>query len=331
MSFAGAPSQQDGPASKQGNTAELSETIHKVIPRKVSRKVSTMLGSSSELLDLLLPPACRLCNEPIAGGQDFCRLCEHALTLSESAMSSACRRCGRPGAISTNLHLSRTTPLTEVEATAKPKKSPDECVHCKSERFEFDEVIARWTYQGRVCDAIVAAKYAHQAALGASLGNRLGERACEALKGDIPDKITFVPSHVARQFSRGGNGNIAIAQAVARQISQHLDRRVLGAESLLRTTRKIKKQAWLSDDERRKNVCGAFSVKKSYALLRSPRISPRILRSPRISPRIFDQHILLVDDVLTTGATANEVAKVLREAGARRVTLAVVARAVWST
>ncbi len=47
-------------------------------------------------------------------------------------------------------------------------------------------------------------------------------------------------------------------------------------------------------------------------------------------PRIADRHILVVDDVLTTGATANEVAGVLKDAGASRVTVAVVARAVGS-
>ncbi len=84
----------------------------------------------------------------------------------------------------------------------------------------------------------------------------------------------------------------------------------------MRTTRRIDKQAWLDDAQRLENVRDAFSLKNSYALLRSPRIANR--------------HILVVDDVLTTGATANEVARVLRDDGARRVSLAVVARAVRS-
>jgi predicted amidophosphoribosyltransferase len=86
---------------------------------------------------------------------------------------------------------------------------------------------------------------------------------------------------------------------------------------LLRTRRRIAKQAWLDDRSRVENVRDAFSLKKSYALFRSPEIAGR--------------HILVIDDVLTTGATANEVARVLRDGGgAQRVSLAVVARAVRS-
>ena len=126
---------------------------------------------------------------------------------------------------------------------------------------------------------------------------------------DLPDLVTFVPSHVTRQFTRGGNGNFAIASAVARTIGRP-------CRSVLRTTRRIAKQAWLDDAQRRENVRDAFLLKKGYALFRSPRIAGR--------------HVLVVDDVLTTGATANEVAQVLRDSGARRVSLAVVARAVRS-
>jgi predicted amidophosphoribosyltransferase len=125
----------------------------------------------------------------------------------------------------------------------------------------------------------------------------------------LPDLVTFVPSHVSRQFSRGGNGNQVIAGAVAESIDR--PHRVL-----LKTTRRIKKQAWLDDAGRIENVLGAFSLKKSYAWIRSPDIAKR--------------HVLVVDDVLTTGATANEVARVLRVGDARRVSLAVIARAIRS-
>ncbi len=250
------------------------------------------------LLELLLPPTCRLCNQPIAGG-DFCRSCEASLTLSEPIMASTCPRCGVP------------RPQIAGEATdrATPPPGRDRCVHCRKTEFSFAAVIAMWSYQDRVCEAVVAAKYAHQSPLADALGRRLSERVADRLADEPADLVTYVPSHLTRQFARGGSGNQTIAAAVAGRIGRP-------CRSLLRVTRRIAKQAWLDDAERRKNVCGAFSLKKSYAF-----------RKPL---GIANRHVLLIDDVLTTGATGNEVARVLREGGARRVTLAVVARALRS-
>ncbi len=182
-------------------------------------------------------------------------------------------------------------------------------MHCRDRKFIFDAVITMWSYQDRVCEAIVAAKYAHQSPLADALGRRLAQRNADRFAAQRPDLVTYVPSHLTRQISRGGNGNQTIAGAVAREIGRP-------CHTLLKMVRRIAKQAWLDDRQRLENVRGAFSLKKSYAFPRPPEISNR--------------HILLVDDVLTTGATANEVARVLREGGAQRVTLAVVARALRS-
>lgn len=244
------------------------------------------------LADLLFPPVCCLCNEPVAE-PGFCVPCLTRLTLSQTQMESACRRCGIP---------------RPVAAGVDPNASP-RCVHCRDKDYQFDEVIPLWSYQDSVCDAVVAAKFASRASLGDELGRRLAERVRMRLGKESPDDVTYIPSHFTRQIHRGGSGNQVIATRLAR---------VLGSRCLsaLRLTRRIAKQAWLDDQQRLENVRGAFSLKKSYALLRPQRIA--------------NQHILLVDDVLTTGATANEVARVLRENGARRVTLAVVARALRS-
>jgi predicted amidophosphoribosyltransferase len=229
-------------------------------------------------------------------------------------MATACRRCGRP---------SQATICAASEGQSDLSKSlqPDgvdkldlPCQRCKDTSFRFDQVFPLWAYLDRVRDAIVAAKYAHQAPLSDALGRRLAGRLSFVVNEDRPDVVTFVPSHFTRQFTRGGNSNLTTATAVATGIGRP-------CRQLLRITRHIEKQAWLEEAERANNVRGAFALKKSYAFLRS---------SGRADRQIADQHILLVDDVMTTGATANEVAGVLKDAGARRVTLAVVARAVGS-
>jgi predicted amidophosphoribosyltransferase len=178
--------------------------------------------------------------------------------------------------------------------------------------FSFQGVIALWSYHGLVCDAVIAAKFAHRCPLGDALGRRLGAQVASHLRQDPPEVVTYVPSHVLRQLTRGGNGNQAIAEAVASRL------RKIGlpvkCRELLKTTRRIAKQAWLDDQQRQENVRGAFALRTGYSLTKRRRLT--------------GQHVLLVDDVLTTGATASEVSRVLAAAGARRTTLAVVARAL---
>ncbi len=274
----------------------------------------TAAAGKNALLDLVLPPACRFCNQVVAGGEDFCTDCRRSLALSETMMATACTRCGFPKAPlrgstgnDSDGNPDRTDETSPTEMASLRRAEP--CVHCRNLDLEFDSVVALWAYQDRVCDAIVAAKFASQAPLGDALGRRLGVLVADKMAGDLPDIVTYVPSHITRQFRRGGNGNQVIASAVGRAIGR-------SCRVFLRTTRRISKQAWLSDAERVENVRGAFSLKRSYAFTGSPEIAQR--------------HVLVVDDVLTTGATGNEVARVLRDRGADRVSLAVVARAIRS-
>ncbi|MGI9473729.1 MAG: ComF family protein [Rubripirellula sp.] len=291
----------------------------------------------------MLPPSCPLCDRAIGSDQDFCSSCRLALVVSESSMNQACRRCGvpapqrfhsapKPSKQATGLAdpgqkdtVAIPEPLLDAPlgtagsdpdpCGASPvgkmvQTEPVPCLHCRNQSFQFREVVTLWSYHDRVCDAVVAAKYAYRTALGDALGRRLGRRVTDFFSDrELPDVVTYIPSHFVRQFSRGGNGNRVIAQAVAR---------VMGCKCRLplKTTRRMRKQAWLDDAERVRNVCDAFSLKRSYDLARSRQIAGK--------------HFLVVDDVLTTGATANEVASILLLAGARRVSLAVVARAIRS-
>lgn len=245
------------------------------------------------VVGLIFPPVCRLCGLSIAAGDDFCPVCERDLTVSAGPMASACRACGLP----------RVGPVDG-------RSQGETCSNCSvssTSRFAFDRVVVMWSYQDRVCDAIVAAKFARHGTLADAMGRRLGQRVLSDRTAEMPDLVTPIPSHWTRRMTRGGNGVASLASTVANVLDRP-------CRSLLIANRRIKKQAWLSDTDRRANVHGAFSVKKSYA-------------SPR-APRIANRHILVVDDVLTTGATANEIATTLKSAGAQRVTLAVVARAI---
>jgi predicted amidophosphoribosyltransferase len=281
------------------------------------------------IADLVWPPSCPLCNQssPSVDGfaAEFCQDCESALSVSEEATRVACRRCGVPSSqtqlCKANIRSVEGSRAHESKFALRATEGcsdvpnvliglPEKCVRCRNQVFEFEAILPLWIYEHRVRDAVVAAKYAHQTALGDALGRRLGKHVRTRLMGNVHfDLVTYIPSHFTRQFARGGNGNQIIAQAVARMLATP-------CRMPLRITRRIRKQAWLGDQARIKNVSGAFSLKKGYALNRSEAIAGKC--------------ILLVDDVLTTGATANEVARVLLAAGARTVSLAVVARAIRS-
>lgn len=169
----------------------------------------------------------------------------------------------------------------------------------------FDRFVARYVYRDRICDAIVAAKFGFGGPVAVALADELAETIdndSTSWDPEDPPVITFVPSHRFRRMARGGGGTEIMADRLARQLS-------LAMRPTVRLTRRIKKQAWLDDAGRRANLAGAFTARRS--LLRRP-----------------PTEVWLVDDVLTTGATATEIIRVLHDAGVARTRVAVVARAV---
>ncbi len=144
-------------------------------------------------------------------------------------------------------------------------------------------------------------KYGRRIPLGGHLGRLMAERADTLLDGSTIDAIVPVPLHPTRQWERGFNQADILAGAVGRHLHRPVLRRTL---ERIRPTRpqagKVR--------ERARNVRGAFAVRNREA--------------------IEGRSLLLVDDVLTTGATANECAKVLMKAGARAVFVYTLARAL---
>ena len=132
------------------------------------------------------------------------------------------------------------------------------------------------------------------------LADPLGEFLSRALPLDEPfDAVAAVPLHWRRRFTRGFNQAELLAAQVAR-------RRGIPALRALRRLRFTRAQTGLTNAGRRKNVAGAFRARG---------------RAPLEGLRI-----LLVDDVMTTGATGSACATALKRAGAKSVTLLTVAR-----
>lgn len=144
-------------------------------------------------------------------------------------------------------------------------------------------------------------KYEGRTGLGREFGRRLGESlAASPLYQDV-DVIVPVPLHWTRRYRRGYNQ----AEVIARSVAQ-----VLGVPvrtDILRRVRRTRSQATLSKELKAANVTGAFRVKK-------PEKSHRFRKADQkaFSERV--QHILLIDDVFTTGATLAAAHAALREA-----------------
>ncbi|MEO1529342.1 MAG: double zinc ribbon domain-containing protein [Planctomycetota bacterium] len=247
-----------------------------------------LFAAWTKSLELFFPSTCRLCDRNLEIGGDFCDRCRARLRATEELMKSSCLRCGRPGS-----------------ARQEAVESISECQLCRGETLAFDECIALWTYDELVRTAVIAAKYGSRVALADALGRSLGERCVERLERDPPDVITPVPTPFFRRVQRGRGGSPILAEAVMRVLRRTQAQTRL--KSLMKTTRGVKKQALLAENERRANIQGAFAV-------------------PKEEP-VREKHILVVDDVMTSGATANEISTTLKRCGARRVTVAVVARA----
>lgn len=124
---------------------------------------------------------------------------------------------------------------------------------------------------------------------------------------DTAEVIVPVPLHYTRLVMRGFNQSGWLAQAVAKASGKP----VL-VDALVRT-RRTPSQAGLARKARRRNVTGAFRVRKGR------------------EGRIAGAHVLLVDDVLTTGATLSACTRALKRAGARQVDVLVLARVVRET
>ena len=175
------------------------------------------------------------------------------------------------------------------------------CPQCRDLRLRFTRVLRLGQYEGGLRSAVLRIKRPHERALAVALGDALGENFAVQLSQQMPEVVIPVPMHWTRRAWRGTNCPHIIAGRLASRLGIPL------AAHLLVRSRRTAPQATLSPNKRRANVRGAFRVH-----------SHRDLPGARV---------LLVDDIMTTGATLNEAAKVLAKAGAGEITVAVVARA----
>jgi ComF family protein len=172
------------------------------------------------------------------------------------------------------------------------------CGHCQKQPPAFDRTTALFHYRPPIDHLIKRFKFAEELQVGSLLSGLLAARLAER-DGDLPGLLLPVPLHPARLRSRGFNQATEIARHIGRYLGIAIDYR------LCRRKRNTEAQSLLSPNARRLNLRNAFAVSRLPGAL----------------------HVAIVDDVMTTGHTSNELARSIKQAGAERVEVWVIARA----
>jgi ComF family protein len=192
--------------------------------------------------------------------------------------------------------IAELPPLPErCPRCALPSPAAAVCGSCLNHPPHFDATLALWRYEFP-CDRLVQAlKYRARLALARFFARSLASRPMPEV-----DLIVPMPLYPKRLAERGFNQALEIARSLAQQLGSPIaPRGVLRLKDTLPQTQ-------LPYDERAKNVRGAFACNLDLS----------------------GRRIAVVDDVMTTGATLNELARALKRAGATRVENFVIARTV---
>lgn len=176
------------------------------------------------------------------------------------------------------------------------------CSFCRKDTPAYDKARSAVHFDGPIMTLLHHFKYSGAAWLSRDLGMLLGACISANFERHEVDAVIYVPLHHRKERERTYNQ----AALLAAYVADGLDIPVM--HSIIARARDTPSQTSLSANKRKENVSGAFVVK---------------------NPRWADgRRFLLVDDVMTTGATVDECARQLKDAGAARVLVATVARGV---
>ncbi len=236
----------------------------------------------------LFPADCQICGSPLIRVSRL-PVCESCLGALRPLQGAFCGVCG--------------------EALVSPlfaESSDAQCGLCQRAHPPFERAVAYGSYQGELKGLIHLLKFQQVRPAVAVLGGRLAT-VVAGLEPGLPEGVVLVvpvPLHARKQAQRGFNQAELIAKAALKHIGS--PQRFKLSTGVLVRRRETGSQIGLTRHQRRENLRGAFAVTDPS--------------------QIESRDILLIDDVLTTGTTASECARVLRRAGAAHVWVATVAR-----
>lgn len=233
------------------------------------------------------PPRCLLCSALAQQGSTaLCKNCVNELPYLEHA----CPLCMLP--YSSRFSRDRTTFV---------------CGQCLATPPHFDQCIATFRYEQPINALLGGFKYSARLDYGVLLADLMVDRVLQHYSNDsLPDAIVPVPLHWRRLQQRGFNQSDLLARLIQRRIHRQCNRGKLPIMQRL-ASRPVNtdSQVNMSLAARNRNMHKAFRI-----------------ASHTIPPR----HLAIIDDVMTTGATVNELSRVLKSAGAESIAVWCVAR-----
>ena len=261
-----------------------------IVIREVFRRLSEALQSA------LFPPKCRNCGTLFQPGGN-----SHALSFEEAMAPFLCPVC-REG------FAEAASPLCPVCGEIFPSRAGGDhlCGRCLEKPRPFGKARAVGLYDRGLLAAVHCLKYKGRTELALPLGRLLLEGFRKHFGKEGIDLVIPVPLHPRRMRKRGFNQSFQLIRHWPKWLASEEAMEI--SDRVLVRTRKTPSQTGLNRSERLKNLKDAFGVKDP--------------------DRIRGLRILLVDDVYTTGATAEACTKALLAAGAGQVDVLTLARTV---
>lgn len=206
-----------------------------------------------------------------------------------------CAACGAYGSFLCSGCIDSLPPVAYpfCPVCGQPQRHNALCTDCRAQRPAFAGARAPYRYEGAARKAVLALKYNHLASVAEPLGKLLADYLVDSPVRSSVDVIVPVPLHWARQRQRGYNQAALLARWMGRACGLPVN------EGVLVRVRSTPPQVRAGNRaQRRRNVADAFACRNDS---------------------LRGASVLVIDDVMTTGATLDACARALRTAGARSV------------
>jgi ComF family protein len=252
----------------------------------------------ADVTNVFLPSDCRVCGAAMAtlSGVRICEACVDQLGPAVGAEPEVlCSRCGDA--------------LGMESARFQASSAVSECTMCRLAPPQFEKAVAFANYDNEMREMLHLLKFDGLRGVAGILGEGMAVAALR-LRGMAADALMVmpVPLFEAREHKRGFNQSKLLADAAVRKLRRSEPAwKLRVADGVLKRVKDTPALYELNPGQRRRNLQGAFRIDDTEA--------------------VRAREVLLIDDIMTTGATARECARVLKRAGAAKVWVVTAAKA----
>lgn len=262
------------------------------VPTAIARGKAALRDARTALLDTIYPPRCLACMDFTNSAHGLCAACWRDIHFISGA---ACAKCGAP--------LVGGTAGGAAGGAAEDGEAGDLCGSCRRHPPAWDRGAAALLYRGAGKRMVLAIKHSDRLDLIGPLAGYMARAGAEVIAR--ADLIAPVPLHWRRLLGRRYNQSAELGRAIARRTGTP------ALPDLLVRARATKAQRWMNRETRAANQSGAIAA------------------NPRRAGIVAGKSVLLIDDVLTTGATLSACTEALRAVDAREVNVLALCRVAF--